>query len=451
MSRFITADRETAYLLPPSVSEWLPEGHLARFVVDVVDQLNLSELTRQYAGRGSAAHHPGVLLSLLVYGYATGIFSSRKIERATYDSVAFRYLAANTHPDHDTLANFRRRFLPQLEALFVQVLMLARELKLVKLGQIALDGSKIKADASKHKALSYEHAKKIEAQLQEEVRALTARAEAADREPVPDGMDVPAEIARREARLAALAEARAKIEARAQERFEVEQQEYEARQAKRQAQRVAGKKPRGKNPEPPSPGPTGKDQLNLTDEESRIMPVSGGGFEQCYNVQAGVDTDTMLVLSAHVTQAPNDKQQLEPVLEKLQALPAALGQPTHLLADAGYFSGKNVQACVEHQIEPLLAMKREAHHLPVFERFAPDTPAPETDDPVARMAHRLTTRAGRALYALRKQTVEPVFGIIKQVMGFRRFSLRGLEKVSGEWTLVALAWNVKRMNVLRMA
>jgi transposase len=451
MSRFVTADRETAYLLPPSVSEWLPEGHLARFVVDVVDQLDLSELTRQYAGRGSAAHHPAVLLSLLVYGYATGIFSSRKLERATYDSVAFRYLAANTHPDHDTLANFRRRFLPQLEALFVQVLMLARELKLVKLGQIALDGSKIKANASKHKALSYEHAKKIEAQLQEEVRALTARAEAADREPVPDGMDVPAEIARRETRLAALAEARAKIEARAQERFEAEQQEYDARQAKRQAQRAAGKKPRGKDPEPPSSGPTGKDQINLTDEESRIMPVSGGGFEQCYNVQAGVDTDTMLVLSVHVTQAPNDKQQLEPTLEKLQALPAALGQPIHLLADAGYFSSKNVQACVEHQIEPLLAMKREAHHLPVFERFAPDMPAPETDDPVARMAHRLTTKAGRALYALRKQTVEPVFGIIKQVMGFRRFSLRGLEKVSGEWTLVALAWNVKRMNVLRIA
>lgn len=451
MTRFVIADRETAYLLPPSVSEWLPEGHLARFVVDVVDQLDLSELTRQYTGRGSAAHHPAVLLSVLVYGYATGVFSSRKLERATYDSVAFRYLAANTHPDHDTLANFRRRFLPQLEALFVQVLMLAREMKLVKLGQIALDGSKIKANASKHKALSYEHAKKIEAQLQEEVRALTARAEAADREPVPDGMDVPAEIARREARLAALAEARAKIEARAQERFEAEQQEYDARQAKRQAQRAAGKKPRGKDPEPPTPGPTARDQVNLTDEESRIMPVSGGGFEQCYNVQAGVDTDTMLVFSAHVTQATNDKQQLEPALEKLQALPATLGKPTHLLADAGYFSGTNVQACVEQQIEPLLAMKREAHHLPVSERFAPDTPAPETDDPVVRMAHRLKTRAGRALYALRKQTVEPVFGIIKQVMGFRQFSLRGLEKVRGEWTLVALAWNVKRMNVLRMA
>lgn len=451
MSRFITADRNTAYLLPPSVSEWLPEGHLARFVVEVVDQLDLTALTRQYAGRGSAAHHPAVLLSVLVYGYATGVFSSRKLERATYDSVAFRYLAANTHPDHDTLATFRRRFLPQIEALFVQVLLLAREMKVLRLGQIALDGTKLKANASKHKALSYEHAQKIEAQLREEVKALTARAEAADQEPLPDGMDVPAEIARRETRLAALTQAKAKIEARAAERYAVEQREFEAKQAKRQARREAGQKPRGKDPEPPAAGPGGKDQVNLTDEESRIMPVSGGGFEQCYNAQAGVDTETMLVISTHVTQAPNDKRQVAPTLEKLAALPDALGKPTDLLADTGYFSAANVALCVEQQIAPLLAMKRESHHLPVFERFAADPAAPETDNAVVRMTHRLTTQAGRAVYGLRKQTVEPVFGIIKQVMGFRRFSLRGLEKVSGEWALVALAWNVKRMNVLRMA
>jgi len=195
MSRFVTADRDTPYLFPPSVTDWLPEDHLARFVVEVVDQLDLSELTRQYAGRGSKAHHPAVLLSLLIYGYATGVFSSRKIERATYDSIAFRYVAANTHPDHDTIATFRRRFLPQLEALFVQVLLLAREMKLIKLGQIALDGTKIKANASKHKALSYAHANKIEAQLKAEVKALTARAEEADQTPVVEGMGIPAEIA----------------------------------------------------------------------------------------------------------------------------------------------------------------------------------------------------------------------------------------------------------------
>lgn len=450
MANFINADRETDYLFPPSMQDWLPEDHLARFVVEVVDQLDLSELTEQYAGRGSQAHHPAVLLSLLIYGYATGVFPSRKIERATYDSIAFRYLAANTHPDHDTIAAFRRRFLPQLESLFVQVLLLAREMKLMKLGRIALDGSKVKANASKHKALSYKHAKKIEAQLKAEVSALTAQAEAADQTRVVEDMEVPAEIARREARLAALAEAKGKIEARAQERFEHEQAEYQQKQAKRQAQRDLGKKPRGREPKALLPGPRDTDQVNLTDEESRIMPISGGGFEQCYNAQAGVDTETMLVVSAHITQATNDKQQVEPALSKLCALPEALSTATDLLADTGYFSQANVQACIRSNIQPSLAVARDQHHWSVFERFAPDEPVPDTEDPVALMKHQLTTQSGRALYALRKQTVEPVFGIIKQVMGLRQFSLRGLDKVAGEWTLATLAWNVKRMNVLRM-
>jgi len=450
MANFINADRETDYLFPPSMQDWLPEDHLARFVVDVVDQLDLSELTEQYAGRGSKAHHPAILLSLLIYGYATGVFSSRKIEQATYDSIAFRYLAANTHPDHDTIAAFRRRFLPQLESLFVQVLLLAREMKLMKLGRIALDGSKVKANASKHKALSYKHAKKIEAQLKAEVRALTAQAEAADQTRVVEDMDVPAEIARREARLAALAEAKRKIEARAQERFEQEQAEYQQKQAKRQAQRDQGKKPRGREPKAPLPGPRETDQVNLTDEESRIMPVSGGGFDQCYNAQAGVDTETMLVVSAHITQATNDKKEVAPALSRLTALPEALGIATDLLADTGYFSQANVQACIGSNIQPSLAVARDQHHWSVFERFAPDEPVPETDDPVALMKHQLTSQSGRALYALRKQTVEPVFGIVKQVMGLRQFSLRGLDKVAGEWTLATLAWNVKRMNVLRL-
>ena len=450
MGNFINADRETDYLFPPSMQDWLPEDHLARFVVEVVDQLDLSELTRQYAGRGSQAHHPAVLLGLLIYGYATGVFSSRKIERATHDSIAFRYLAANTHPDHDTIAAFRRRFLPQFEALFVQVLLLAREMKLLKLGRIALDGTKVKANASKHKALSYAHAKKIESQLKAEVSALTAQAEAADQSPVVEGMDVPAEIARRETRLEALAEAKRKIEARAQERFEREQAEYQQKQAKRQTQRDAGKKPRGREPKPPQPGHRDADQVNLTDEESRIMPVSGGGFEQCYNAQAGVDTDTMLVVSAHMTQATNDKQEITPVLAKLSALPEALGTVTNLLADTGYFSAANVKACIEGDIQPSLAVARDQHHLSVFDRFAADDPTPITDDPVMLMKHQLTTESGRALYALRKQTVEPVFGIIKQVMGLRQFSLRGLNKAAGEWTLATLAWNVKRMNVLRI-
>lgn len=449
MSRFVPADRDTAYLLPPSVDEWLPADHLARFVVEVIEQLDLSELTGQYAGRGSAAHHPAVLLGLLIYGYASGVHSSRKIERATYDSVAFRYVAANTHPDHDTLATFRRRFLQQVESLFVQVLMLAREMKLLKLGHIALDGTKIEASASKHKALSWAYANKIEAQLRQEVQQLLALAESSDRAAVPDGMDVPAEIARREDRLSAIAQAKEKIEQRAAERHAIEQQEFEAKTAKREAQRKAGKKPRGKDPEPPATGPKDSDQVNLTDEESRIMPVSGGGFEQSYNAQAGVDIETMLVITQHVTQACNDKREVVPTLRRIADLPAELGEVKNLIADNGFFSQANVSACHEAKVEPLLALKRESHHTPVLERFATDSPPPQTNSLVEQMAHRLSTQEGRALYKLRKQTVEPVFGIIKRVMGWRQMSMRGLAKAQGEWSLVTMAWNIKRLHVLR--
>jgi Transposase and inactivated derivatives len=451
MSRFVAVDRATPYLFPPSVDNGLPENHLARFVVEVIDKLDLGALTRAYAGRGSAAHHPAVLLGLLIYGYASGVPSSRKIERATYDSVAFRYIAANTHPDHDTLATFRRRFLGQIEALFVQVLLLAREMKLLKLGQVALDGTKIKAQASKHKALSWGHANRIEAQLREEVQTLMALAERTDRADVADGMDVPAEIARREERLAAIAQAKAVIEQRAQERQAREREVFDAKTAQRKAQRKAGKKPRGKDPEPPQAGPRDADQVNLTDEESRVMPVSGGGFEQSYNARAAVDTETMLILTTHVSQAPNDKREIAPTLATIDALPQALGEVKVRLADSGHFSAANTQACETHGIEPLLSNHRESHHGALRERFAADAPPPDTDDAVRRMAHRLKTKAGRARYALRKQTIEPVFGIIKHVMNGRRMSMRGLVKAHGEWSLVALVWNIKRLHVLQAA
>ena len=451
MSRFVTVDRDTAYLLPPSVDDWLPQNHLARFVVEVIDQMDLSELTRQYAGRGSDAYHPSMMLGLLVYGYVTGVHSSRKIERACVDSVAFRFIAANAQPDHDSIATFRRRFLAQIEKLFVQVLVLAREMKCLKLGNIALDGTKIAANASKHKALSWAHANKIEAQLREEVQQLLKLAEQSDNKPLNEGLDVPAEIARREQRLGAIAKAKAKIEQRARERHAVEQQDFEAKCAKRQSQREAGKKPRGDEPQAPSSAPKDTDQVNLTDEESRIMPGPGGAFGQSYNAQAAVDTATMLVVTTHVTQAPNDKREITPVLDRLNALPDELGQVQTLLADTGYFSAANTQACEQQEIVPMLAIKRQLHHLPVDKRFAPDGPAPQTDDAVVQMAHRLGTQAGRALYGLRKQTVEPVFGIIKRVMGWRQMSLRGLDKARGEWTLVTMAWNIKRLHVLRGA
>jgi len=451
MTRFVNADRQTSYLLPPSVEEWLPEAHLARFVVEVVDGLDLGGLVSAYRGRGSEAHHPSVLLGLLVYGYATGTFSSRKIERATHDSVAFRYIAANTHPDHDTIATFRRRFLPELNGLFVQVLLLAREMKLLKLGNIALDGVKLKANASRHKALSYKHLNKIEAHLREEVRRLLAAAEAADSTPLPDGLDVPAEIARREERLKRMAEAKAKIEERAKERDAAEQQVYADKMARREAQRQAGKKPGGKEPKPPQAGPRDSDQVNLTDEESRIMPAPGGRFEQAYNAQADVDVDSMLIVTTGVTQDTNDKRQVAPALARIAALPEALGQAGTLLADSGYFSQANVDACAAQGIAALIPPGRNAHHLPWHERFAPDAPAPPGGDPLARMLWRLKTAAGRAAYAKRKCTVEPVFGIVKHVLGFRQFSLRGIEKVTGEWRLVALAWNLKRMHRLQLA
>jgi transposase len=311
MSNFRLIDRDTGFLLPPSVDEWLPERHLARFVVEVSAGLDLRAMTGSYRGSGEASYHPELLLGLIIYGYATGVFSSRKLERATYDSVALRFIAANEHPDHDTIATFRRRFLKPIEALFVQVLGVAREMGVLKLGTVALDGTKIHANASRHSALSYEHAGKIEAQLKAEVADLMATAEAADQADVPDGLSIPAELARRETRLAAIAWAKATIEARAKERPAREQAEHDARLAQRAARTAAtGKQPGGRPPEPPVEGPLATDQVNLTNADSRIMPVAGGGFEQCNNAQAVVAAGSLLVVAAGVTQAPNDKRHL---------------------------------------------------------------------------------------------------------------------------------------------
>lgn len=450
MSNFILADRKTDYLLPPSVDDWLTQDHLARFVVEVIDGLDLSNLRRQYAGRGSKAHHPATLLAILVYGYTTGVFSSRKLEMATYDSVAFRYISAGTHPDHDTLATFRRRFIDELAGLFVQVLEMAREMKLLKMGTVCLDGTKIHANASRHHALSHAHIVKLEDQIKAEVQELLALAESADTANIPDGMSLPKELKLREDRLAAMAAAKAKIAARAQERYAREKAEFDEKMNKRQVkEQDTGKKPRGKTPVAPKPGARESDQINLTDEESRIMPVAGGGFEQCYNAQAGVDAHTMLVVATTLTQAPNDKKEVKPILKVLQEQQAKLGSAQTLIADTGYCSESNVKACEDANITPLIAVARQDHHPHWSERFTEPEPLQADATPMQAMTHRLTTLAGRAAYAIRKQTVEPVFGIIKSVMGFRQFSLRGLRKVTGEWNLVCLAWNVKRMAVLR--
>src|SRR6266849_544785 len=449
MSNFRPTDRLTGYLMPPSVDEWLPPRHLARFVVEVVESLDLTAMNKADRGSGSASYPPATLLSVLIYGYATGVFSSRKLERATYDSVAFRFIAANDHPDHDTIATFRRRFLKEIEALFVEVLKLAREMGVLQMGTVALAGTKIHANASRHSALSYEHASKIETQLKAEVAELLAKAEAADQADVPDGMSIPEELARRETRLEQLAVARAKIEARAKERLARDEAEYAAKLAAREAKAEAtGGKPRGTPPEPPVEGPLPTDQINLTDEESRIMPVAGGGFEQCYNGQAVVAAGSLLVVAAEVVQAANDKQQLQPMLNKLAVLPGALGNLETLLADNGYCSAANVTACAAAGIDPLIAMGRQPHYPSLAERFEDTPPPPENPTPVEAMAYRLKTPDGRTLYALRKQVPEPVFGIIKSVLGFRQFLLRGLDRVQGEWSLVTMAWNMKRLFVL---
>jgi len=447
MSKFKSCDRYQLYLLPPSIDEWLPENHLARFIVEVIEKMDLTRLTNHYSGKGSAAYHPAMMLSLLVYGYAIGTFSSRKIERATYDSVAFRFLAANQHPDHDTIAHFRKTFLVELEDLFVQVLVIAQAMKLFKLGNISLDGTKIKANASKHKALSHGHIEKLETQLREEVQFLLNKAVQTDEQESDNDLDLPAELARREQRLEALAAAKAKIEERVQVRDRQAQKDYEDKVARREAQRRAGQKPRGREPKAPETGPKAKDQINLTDEHSRIMP-SSDGFIQGYNGQSAVDTESMLIVATDLTTETNDKQRVKPMLETLGKLENQFGKPDTLLADNGYFSQDNVKSCAEHGITPLIALGREAHHLPIAQRLQPDAPEPQTDDPLERMVYQLKTQSGRELYGKRKSTVEPVFGIIKQVLGFRQFLLRGFQAAAGEWKLVAMAYNFKRIHTM---
>jgi transposase len=449
-SKFIEADRETLYFLPPSLQDWLPEKHLARFVIEIVDQLDLRTLKDSYVGCGLQPYNPVMMVALLFYGYATGVFSSRQLERSTYDSVAFRFIAANSNPDHDTIANFRRRFLPELVKIFTQILLIAQQMDVLKLGRISLDGSKIKANASKHKALSYQYACKQEEQIKAEVAALLKKAESADQSDLPDGMNIPDELARREKRLAGIAEAKAKLEKRAAERHALEQAAYEEKVAKRtEKEQKTGKKSKGKNPKPPKADPKAKDQINLTDEESRIMPTSGGGFQQSFNAQAGVETESKLIVTAHVSQQPNDKQELKPTLKSLAALPKKLRTTTALIADSGYFSENNVVACERNKITPYIATERQHHHQSLQDRFSEPSPLPEGADAVEKMKNRLQTAEGKAIYAQRKITSEPVFGIIKSVMGFRNFLLRGHEAVEGEWLLVCLAFNIKRMHVLR--
>jgi len=449
--RFITVDYEAALDLVVSLRECLSPDHLARFVVDVIDQLDLSCIYVHYGVRGGKAYAPEILLGLLFYGYVTGVFSSRKIEKATYESIPFRYIAGGLHPDHDTIADFRKTFLPEIGELFVQTLLVAQTAGVLKLGNISLDGSKIHADASKSQAVSYKRLLELEAQFRQEVEELLALGEQADRVELPEGLAIEDEIAFRKNRLANLAEAKAVLEARAQERYEAEQAEYEAQmRAREEKARQTGRKPRGRAPQPPTPGPRDKDQYNFTDPESRIMKNSNNqGFDQHYNAQVAVDQDSFLIVANTLSNHPNDYAEMEPTLD---AIPPELGTPDGAAMDNGYLSAANITACEARGIDPYIATGREPHHRSWKAYFA-ELPAPPPEDasPTVKMAYKLQTEIGKAIYGLRKCTVEPVIGIIKEVLGFRQFSLRGLAAAAGEWCLVCLAFNLKRLHGLLMA
>ena len=449
MKAFKASDRNQPFLLPPSIQDWLPEKHLARFIVEIVEQLDLSKIQSQYNGRGKDAYDPHVMLSLLFYGYATGVFSSRKIERATYDSVAFRFISANTHPDHDTIANFRKRFLNELTELFVQILSIAQEMGILKVGKVSLDGTKIKANASKHKALSYAHATKLQKQLEDEVAMLLEKAKTADNKEDNDGMNIPDEIARRKDRLEVIKAAKETIERRAKERYKQELQEYEEKLKKREAkEKKTGKKTSGKKPQAPkSKEPNPKDQVNLTDEESRIMPISGGGYIQAYNAQASVEHDSRLIVHQHLTQNVNDKKEVLLTLQWFKENPTL--KPKALLADAGYFSDENIKLCKDEKITSYISFGKEQHNQPLEDRFRQELqilPKDATD--VEKLKHRLQTKEGKEIYAQRKSMIEPLFGVIKHVMGFRQFMLRGFEKAKGEWNLICIAYNLKRLHII---
>lgn len=442
-ANFRLVDRDTAYLLPPSVDDWLPEDHLARFVVEIVDQLDVSDLEGDYTGSGSDAYHPRMMLALLFYSYASGTFSSRKIEAATYESVPMRYVAANQHPDHDTICTFRRRFLQPLSSLFVQILEIAHQMDLVEVGEVSIDGSKVNANASKHKAMSWERACQLEDQLREEVAELMDKAEQADADAAND-QSLPEEIAHRTERLEKIRQAKTMIEQRAGKRYEEEKAAHEKKMADREAkEKRTGKKTPGR-----PPAPRESDQVNFTDAESRIMPTSNSGWQQAYNLQSSVDMNSYMILGGYACQATNDKQQLEPALDDLQALPDCLGTLEKIAADTGYFSEENVEEVADRQITPYIATGRQKHHPGWAERLAGPGPPPDDATPTETMKWRLKTKEGREFYARRKSTVEPVFGIIKRAMGFRQFLLRGLEKVNGEWKLLQCAYNLKRMHTL---
>ena len=448
MSRFVDCERDQAFLLPPDLRDWIPADDLVHFVIEAVDRVDMSAFKVNHRGTGSAQYHPRMMLALLIYCYANGIFSSRRIERASYRDIGVRFVAANRHPDHDTIATFRRENFAAVSESFLQVLLLAKELKLLKVGLVSVDGSKVKASASKHRSVSYARAGELIDQLELEIADLLERAAAADAGGAEDPQALPEEIARRAALRDQLDAARCRLEAQAQARAAAERADYEAKVAARDKRQGRAK---GKHPKAPDETPRPDEQSNLSDPDSRLMRKSKtDAYRQAYNAQAVVDAGgSQLILGARVSQCASDRNEL---VADIEAIPAELGLPETALADNGYANGAEVESLAERGIEALVATGAQGGCRP--HDFRPTKAQKPPKEPQAdwlkAMAAKLESEEGRALYRLRQQTVEPVFGIIKAVLGFTEFSLRGLDKVAGEWDLVTLAYNCKRLHKLKL-
>ena len=449
MGRFIQADRSQPFLLPPDLREWLPADDLAHFVLEAAERVPLERFQVNERNSGSEQYHPQMMLALLIYSYANGIFSSRRIERASYRDIGVRYITANTHPDHDTICKFRRENLSAISESFLQVLLLAKELKLLRVGTVSVDGTKIDANASKHRGVRYDRAKELRAQLELEIAQLLEQAEGADSQEGPDGQQLPQGLKRREVLKSKLDAACARLEAQAKARAENERAEYERKVAAREKRQGRRK---GKRIKPPREVPEESEQSNLTDPDSRLMRKNKRSeYRQAYNAQAVVDAEgSQLVLGTRVSQCASDRNEL---VANMDAVPGALEQPERVLADSGYASGDEVAEVSGRAIDVLVATgkegKRRLHDLrPAVKERAPKEPQLPW---MREMQRKLEQPDNKTVYRLRQQTVEPVFGIVKEVLGFRRFLLRGVEKVSLEWQLVTLAYNCKRLHRMTLA
>lgn len=444
--KFREVDYEATESIEIKLGDALPADHLARYIVSVVSLLDLSEIYAKYSKQGGMPYVPEMLLGLLLYGYATGTYSSRKIERGTYEQIPFRYIAGNMHPDHDTINEFRKENLEELKGLFVEVLLMAHMMGYVKLGNISVDGTKVHADASKSKAMSYGRIGQLEKRLEQEIEQLFKLAEEMDG--TGNDFEIDKEVQRRRSTLSTLAEAKAVLESRAAERDAIAEAEYKEKMAARKAKEErTGKKIGGRKPKAPKTGPKDKDQYNFTDPESRIMKNGNKkGFEQSYNGQAAVEHESRLIVGNTLSNHPNDKLEAIPAVD---AIPIELGVPNAAALDNGYMSPTNIAGLEKRGITPYIATGRDSHYFDLDSLFADEPePPPDNANHIIKMIYSLKTAAGKAIYKLRKSTVEPVFGIIKEIMGFRQFSLRGLAAAAGEWNLVCFAYNLKRLHIL---